>query len=136
MSIRFLSLENVLRIHTRQIHRFGGQDGLRDEKLLESALAQPQMTFGGEFLHPSIYEMAGGYMFHLVMNHPFLDGNKRIGTAAALAFIEANGHTFSATPETLTDFAWKVAAGEIDKSEVIQFFKDWVVPVTDRQRKT
>lgn len=133
MSIKFLSLDNILRMHTRQIQKFGGQDGLRDQKLLESALAMPQMTFGGEFLHPSIPEMAAAYMFHLVMNHPFLDGNKRIGTAAALAFMEANGHTLSASSNTLTEFAWKVAAGEIEKAEVVQIFKDWVVPVTKRQ---
>ncbi|MDF0551888.1 Fic family protein [Kamptonema sp. UHCC 0994] len=67
----------VLIIHARQIEKFGGSQGIRDEGLLESALAQPQSTFGGELLHPTIQDQAAAYFYHLAMNHPFIDGNKR-----------------------------------------------------------
>ncbi|BAZ14609.1 death-on-curing family protein [Calothrix sp. NIES-4071] len=83
---RFLLYSQVLIIHQRQIERFGGSDGVRDEGLLESALAQPQTTFGGELLHPTIVEQAAAYLFHLSMNHPFIDGNKRTAFAVMLTF--------------------------------------------------
>ena len=74
---KFLSLDEVLELHDDQISSFGGTPGLRDEGLLESALAQPQATFGGQFLHPTIAEQAAAYLYHIAMNHPFIDGNKR-----------------------------------------------------------
>ena len=67
----------VLAIHARQIEKFGGTPGLRDEGLLDSALAQPQATFDQQWLHPTIPEQAAAYLYHLAMNHPFVDGNKR-----------------------------------------------------------
>lgn len=75
----FLSLDEVLEIHEQQIERYGGSAGLRDAALLESAVATPQATFGGEFLHGSIPAMAAAYLFHLCQNHALIDGNKRVG---------------------------------------------------------
>ncbi|HYQ81440.1 MAG TPA: Fic family protein, partial [Anaeromyxobacteraceae bacterium] len=72
----FLTLDEVLALHADQIGRYGGSPGLRDLGLLESALAAPRATFGGEHLHGSLPEMAAAYLFHLVRNHPFVDGNK------------------------------------------------------------
>lgn len=74
---KFLSFSEVEAIHTDVIANFGGSLGIRDEGLLESALAQTQASFGGEFLHPTIYEQAAAYLYHISMNHPFIDGNKR-----------------------------------------------------------
>lgn len=88
----FLTLEDVLEIHTNQISLYGGSDGTRDEGLLMSALSQPESMFGGEFLHPSISEQAAAYLYHIVKNHPFIDGNKRTGLACALVFLEINGY--------------------------------------------
>ena len=79
---RFLTKEYVTAIHADQINKYGGGQGLRDVGLLESALAQPRATFGGEWLHPTLFDMAAAYLFHLVENHPFLDGNKRVGAKA------------------------------------------------------
>jgi fido (protein-threonine AMPylation protein) len=76
-----------MRLHDRQVEKFGGTSGIRDQGLLESALAQPQATFAGELLHATIYEQAAAYLFHLAMNHPFLDGNKRTAFAVMDVFL-------------------------------------------------
>ena len=86
----FLNLADVLRIHADQIQRYGGRNGVRDFGLLESALAMPRASFGGEWLHRDTYEMAAAYGFHLCRNHPFIEGNKRTGLASALVFLELN----------------------------------------------
>ena len=86
----FVSKTMVLSIHARQIERFGGTPGVRDEGLLESALAQPQATFGGDFLHPTISEQAAAYLYHIAMNHPFIDGNKRTAFAVMDTFLRLN----------------------------------------------
>lgn len=86
----FLSLDEILEIHEEQIERYGGSTGLRDAAGLESAVATPQATFGGEFLHTSISAMAAAYLFHLCQNHPFIDGNKLVGANAAITFLRMN----------------------------------------------
>ena len=86
----FLSLDEVLEIHHQQIERYGGSHGLRDAAGLESAVATPQATFGGEFLHDSIPAMAAAHLFHMCQNHAFIDGNKRVGANAAITFLLMN----------------------------------------------
>ncbi|MFK7788696.1 MAG: type II toxin-antitoxin system death-on-curing family toxin [Phycisphaeraceae bacterium] len=86
--IRFVEIEEALRIHNRQVDRFGGDDGIRDRGLLESALATPRASFGGAFVHEDVIAMAGAYLFHLCKNHPFVDGNKRVALAVMLYFNE------------------------------------------------
>ena len=81
----FLDLDFVLRIHLSLIERYGGEPGVRDIGLLHSAIAMPQASFGGEFLHEDLFEKAAAYLFHIVQNHPFMDGNKRTGAAAGRA---------------------------------------------------
>jgi death on curing protein len=83
----FLSLDDILESHQNQIDTYGGGQGIRDIGLLESAIAQPEACFGGQFLHADVFEMAAAYLYHLVMNHPFVDGNKRVGLEAALIFL-------------------------------------------------
>jgi death-on-curing protein len=80
---RFLTLEDVLVLHADQIDRYGGSHGIRDEGLLKSAISQPESQFEGKYLHDSIAAMAAAYLFHVVRNHPFIDGNKRVGAACA-----------------------------------------------------
>jgi death on curing protein len=100
----FLTLAEVLDLHEESIRRYGGTSGIRDLGLLQSALAQPESTFGGQYLHPDFASMAAAYLFHIVQNHPFLDGNKRTGTAAARVFILMNGATFNPPNHELEEF--------------------------------
>jgi len=87
----FLLLEDILALHDSLIEAYGGAREIRDQGLLESAIAIPQASFGGQFLHNNLFEMAAAYAFHLAENQPFLDGNKRTALGAALLFLELNG---------------------------------------------
>jgi death-on-curing protein len=119
----FLTLEEVLEIHRDEIERHGGTLGVRDNGLLESAVAAPQSGFGGHHLHSDFYEMAAAYLFHLVQNHPFLDGNKRVGTATALVFLTMNGVETKMTNQALVDMVLAVAKGKMDKPAIAEFFR-------------
>jgi len=111
----FLALETVLKIHGESLARFGGLDGIRDQGLLESAIAAPQATFGGVFLHEDLFAMAAAYLFSIVKNHAFLDGNKRTGLGCALAFLDVNGITLEDPTPLLYDATMGVAEGKLDK---------------------
>jgi death-on-curing protein len=119
----FLTLEDVIEIHDYQIEHFGGIDGLRSAELLKSAIGMPSSSFSGKYLHPTIPEMAAAYLFHLVENHPFLDGNKRVGAMAALVFLELNEFDFDATDEEYTKLVVETASGILLKPEVALFFQ-------------
>ena len=119
----FLTFAEVIEIHDYQIEHFGGATGLRDIDLLKSAIGMPSATFGGVFLHPTIYEMAAAYLFHLVENHPFVDGNKRVGAMAALVFLDMNGIDFEASDEEFTAMVLRVASGKMLKAEITLFLK-------------
>lgn len=123
--IAFLNLGEVLEIHRDQIARYGGTSGLRDLNLLKSAVAMPQATFDGEFLHTDIFEMAAAYLFHFVGNHPFLDGNKRVGAVACLVFLELNGYEFTAPEEELAEIVLALARGEVTKADIAIFVRKW-----------
>ena len=120
---QFLKTNRVLQIHASQIELFGGSSGVRDLGLLESALAMPQASFGGTFLHGGIYAMAAAYLFHIVSNHPFLDGNKRTGTAVALFFLKLNGIEHDIDADALTSLVLSVACSETGKDEIAAFFR-------------
>ena len=119
----FLTLDQVLRLHSRQIEGFGGSDGIRDIELIESAIAQPQQCFGGEYLHETLAEMAAAYLFHLTKNHGFVDGNKRTGAVAALSFLEMNGvDTDAIDVDEMEAMVLAVAEGTADKQAAAAFF--------------
>jgi death on curing protein len=120
----FLTLDEVLALHADQVERYGGALGLRDVGLLESATAAPQATFGGGFLHPTAEEMAGAYLFHLVQNHPFVDGNKRVGLAAAIAFLGLNDLWLEATEDELVELTTQVATGKASKADAAVFIRE------------
>lgn len=120
-SVRFLAIEDVLRLHRIAIIDQGGDPSMRDRGLLESAIAIPQQRFGGEYLHDDIPSMAAAYAFHICKNHPFIDGNKRAGTAAMIAFLVDNGWKFDATADEAEPAILKLAAGAFDKSEFTQW---------------
>ena len=122
----FLSVEIVLQIHGRVVEEFGGDPGLRDRGLLESAVAMPQSTFAGKFLHASLAEKAAAYHYHLCSNHPFLDGNKRVAVATAEVFLLSNGSELTASDDELEEMTLGVARGQLSKELVIAFFKQHV----------
>ena len=128
---KFLSQTVVLKIHERQIERFGGTPGIRDEGLLESALAQPQVTFGGELLHTTIYEQAAAYLYHIAMNHPFIDGNKRTAFAAMDTFLRLTGYSLNLTDEQAYRLVMQVAQGRMSKAEVSTYLEQSVVDSLD-----
>lgn len=119
----FLALEEVLSLHADQIERYGGTPGLRDAGLLSSALAMPQATFAGKFLHATVHEMAAAYLFHLTQDHPFVDGNKRIGLSAALAFLGLNDLELVAEEGELFELVMGVARGVRSKAETAVFLQ-------------
>jgi len=124
----FLTLDEVLALHADQIDRYGGRLGVRAVELLESALAVPATTFGGRYLHGDLYEMAAAYLFHLVKNHPFVDGNKRTGLMAMLVFLGLNGLRIEASEDELADLVLAAADGRISKAEIAVFVKDHARP--------
>ena len=119
----FLTFDETIEIHAYQIAHFGGSDGLRSPDMVESAIGMPSSTFSGEYLHPTVPDMAAAYLFHLVENHPFLDGNKRVGTMSALVFLELNGYDFDASDDELTDVVLQVAGGKMPKDALSRFFR-------------
>ena len=123
MEITFLSLDEVVAVHNEQIRRFGGSFGIRDHGLLEAAVNMPQATFGGQFLHEDLQSMAASYLFHLVANHPFIDGNKRVGAAPADVFLGMNGWRLTADQDTYADFVLDIAASRREKKDALEFFR-------------
>jgi death-on-curing protein len=117
----FLTLDEVLAIHADQIRQYGGSHGVRDVGLLGSAVAMPQASFGGTYLHTSFAEMAAAYLFHIAQNHPFIDGNKRAALAAALAFIWLNDQRLEAGEDALVESVMGVAAGRLGKADAAVF---------------
>jgi death-on-curing protein len=121
--VLFLTLDDIIESHLNQIDTYGGSHGIRDIGLLESAIAQPEASFGGQYLHADIFEMAAAYLYHLVMNHPFVDGNKRVGLEAALIFLEINNENLKASDQELVDLVLKTTAGQVGKREIAEFFR-------------
>jgi death-on-curing protein len=121
--VDFLELSDVMQIHANQTALYGGASEIRDVNLLESAIEQPRASFDGVYLHAFPFEMAAAYLFHIVMNHPFVDGNKRTGTAAALVFLDINGISIEAKNGELSDLTLAVSMGSAGKPEIAQFFE-------------
>lgn len=120
----FLTLAEVIDIHTDQLKRYGGQPGVRDMGLLESALAQPEASFGGAWLHPTLNDMAAVYAYHLCQNHPFVDGNKRTALACALVFLELNGVRVLDPQGVLKGAMVSVASGRMNKAALAKLLHD------------
>ncbi|MBZ0168376.1 death-on-curing protein [Candidatus Methylomirabilis lanthanidiphila] len=123
MSPVFLSLDEVIEIHRDMIERYGGSAGIRDMGLLQSAVAMPQTGFGGEFLHADLFEMAAAYLFHIIQNHPFIDGNKRVGSMTAFAFLKLNGLTLAASETDFEQVVLEVARGRLNKAAIAEFLR-------------
>lgn len=122
--MKTLSKNQVMALHSALIREFGGIDGIRDEGLLESALAAPFQTFGGEPVYPSLQAKAAQLGFGLIRNHPFVDGNKRIGAHTMLVFLAVNGIELRYEQQELIDIILSVAAGQIDRQGLLQWILD------------
>ena len=116
-------MSEVLDIHNRQINKFGGTSGIRDEGLLDSALAQPQATFGGQFLHPTLPEQAAAYLYHLAKNHPFVDGNKRTALAVMLTFLRINGYRLDLSADAIYQMVLDVVEDKMSKEALGEFLQ-------------
>lgn len=121
--IRFLSLEDVVALHEMQIERYGGARGIRDQGLLESAVGQPNASFGGEFVHHGLYEMAAAYAFHIAENQPFLDGNKRTALGAALVFLDWHDIEVQEPGGELYQAMIQLAERKLDKAGLARLFE-------------
>jgi death on curing protein len=121
--ILYLSIAQVLQLHRRQLALFGGSGGLRDRGGLEAAVARPRMTFGGEDLYPDHAAKAAALLHSLVMNHPFVDGNKRVGAMAAELFLHANDVRLTAGDRELTAMTLTAAQGRLDAEAIAIWFR-------------
>ncbi len=124
----FLTLDEITEIHQDQISRYGGSEGVRDWDMLQSAVAMPAAGYGSRFLHGDLCEMAAAYLFHIVQNHPFIDGNKRVGAVAAYVFLALNNVRLTADQTSYADLLFSVARGETPKSAVAEFLRANTTP--------
>jgi death on curing protein len=123
---KFLGKEDVIRIHDELVSETGESSNIINEGLLESALHSPQATFGGEYLHPTIYEQASAYLFHIACNHAFEQGNKRTAFAAMVTFLNANDYNIEITEEEAEKLTVQIVTHEISKEELPTILKNYV----------
>ena len=119
----FFEYEQVVKIHRSLIEKTGGMDGIRDAQLLDSALKTPFQTFGGNNLYPDILDKASQLCYSLIENHPFIDGNKRIGVHLMLLFLKLNNIEVNYSQQELVDFGLDIASGKISKNDI----KGWII---------
>lgn len=119
----FLTVQDVITLHEDLLERYGGSSGIRDPHALQSAVTMPQTGWGDHYFHEDLYEMAAAYLFHLTQGHPFVDGNKRIGAAAADVFLNENGLDLQVDQDEYKTIVLQTARGEMDKKQLAQFFR-------------
>ncbi len=119
--MKTLTTKQILRLHTELIAQTGGSDGIRDEGMLESALLAPFQNFDGKDMYPSIQAKAARLGYGLIQNHPFIDGNKRIGTHSMLVFLALNGIELEHTQEELIETILSVASGKTDAVGLLEW---------------
>ena len=122
--ITFLTLVEVVEIHSDQIQHYGGSEGIRDMNLLSSAVAMPYASFSGMFFYSDLYEMAAAYAFHICQNHPFVDGNKRTALASTLIFLELNGVSVSGSQGKLYEAVVSLASGNVTKVDFAKILRE------------
>ena len=132
--MRYLTLSEVLELYYRVMEQSGGAIGIRDLNGLESALAQPRMTFGGQELYPTLVEKAAALGFSLIRNYPFVDGNKRIGHAAMETFLALNGYEIEASVDEQERVILQVASGETDREAFTKWLRAHIVPWVRKRR--
>ncbi len=125
--MRYLTLREVLELYRRVIGQSGGMMGVLNLGGLESALAQPRVTYGGSELYPTVVEKAAALGYFLINNHPFVDGNKRTGHAAMEVFLVLNGYEIEASAEEQERVVLEVASGELSREGLARWLADHVV---------
>lgn len=121
--IVYITLEEILVIHEDQIDRYGGSHGIRELHLLESAIFRPQTTFSGEDLYPTIFHKAAALLHSLVLNHPFVDGNKRTATVSLIVFLELNGFSLKIDNKKLVKIILSVSIKEKTVEELTKWLE-------------
>ena len=124
MAVRYIPREVILIIHAGLIQRYGGEPGLRDAGLLDSALGQPMMAFGGKPTHKTLFDKAAAYGFHVCQKHPFVDGNKRVALALMDIFLQKNGWEITASEEDAFAMMMDLASGKMLKPELSAWLKE------------
>lgn len=127
----FLDIHDVLEIHECVIRETGGGAGIRDRGLLESAVAQPQASFGGKDLCQTLEEKAAAYCFSIVMNHPFVDGNKRTGFVAADTFLRINNYFIKVDQSHGEETILSLASGELPKEDLTAWIAEHMARLED-----
>lgn len=127
--MKFLSVFQILELHQRLIETSGGTRGIRDFGALESALAQPEMTFDGKDLYPTLIDKAGALAYSLCMDHPFIDGNKRVAHAAMEIFLVLNGFEIDASIDEQEKCFLDMASGKVTREELTNWLQHIVVPI-------
>lgn len=120
---KFFTVEQIIEIHDAFLEDHGGLPGIRDKGLLISAIEMPRASMFGEHLHKTIYDKAAAYLFHIVQNHPFNDGNKRTGALTTILFLEENGVKIVFSDHDYEEFVVKVAQGQKKKEEIAYFLR-------------
>lgn len=126
--MRYLTVNEVLDMYRRVMQQSGGMVGVRDMGALESAVAQPRMTFGGEELYPTLIEKTSALGFSLIQNHPFVDGNKRVGHAAMESFLLFNEHEIRATLDEQVEIILRVASGDVERDDFTNWLREHIKP--------
>jgi len=124
MTIKFLTIEQLIEIHDTFLKQYGGLAGIRDHGLLASSIEMPKVTMFGEDLHKTLFDKSAAYLFHIVKNHPFNDGNKRTGAGSALMFLRVNNVEPNYDTDNFVQLVINVADGKAEKSDVSKFLKD------------
>ena len=129
-ALRYLSLAEVLELHRRITAVSGGATALRDLGALEAAVAQPRASYAGEDLYPDLAAKATALAFSLINNHPFVDGNKRVGHAALETFLVLNGYELDADVDASEEIILAVAAGRAGREELLRWIGAHLVPAS------
>ena len=119
-----ITIKNILRLHELSIITYGGSQGIRDQGLMESAIARPYQTFGGEDLYPTVFEKAAALTESIIINHPFIDGNKRTGFLAMLIILEIGNLKITASNDATYNFTIQISTGEIKFEEIVIWLKN------------
>lgn len=128
-NIVFIPKKIILYFHEQLIQIYGGTPGIRDERMLDSALEQPKMTYGGKYLHHTIIKMAAAYGYHLCKNHPFVDGNKRIALVAMDVFLQRNGYEIIASEKETYRMMFELSCGKTSKEKLTDWLEANTSPV-------
>lgn len=123
MTTKFLTVDQVIELHDTFLQAYGGLAGIRDRGLLASAVEMPRISMFGEDMHKTLHDKAAAYLYHIVKNHPFNDGNKRTGAGSELIFLRVNGIDLKYDNSTYVQLVVDVADGKIQIFEISSFFK-------------